>query len=130
MMPGYREAVKDFARQSADIAAVQRGIDALRVGQRTTLPAAKQLAKVTPEAFAAWAKTASPSEIAAAKEGILGAVKKYPKVKWAKLLGTPVFPIPSRSLQTAPGLLRGADPNDAGAELAKYGLLFTNAMAQ
>ncbi len=130
MMPNYRGAVQDFAKRSKDIAAVQRGVDALRVGQRTTLPAGKQLHRVTPEAFAEWAKTASPSEIAAAREGVLGAVKKFPKIKVGKVLGTPVLPKPSRSLQTAPGLLRSLDPHDAGSELAKYGLLFTNALAQ
>lgn len=128
MMPTYPVAVSDFAKRSADIAAVQRGVDALRVAQRTTMPAGKSLSKITPEAFAKWAQGASPSEIAAAKEGILGTVKGTQKVAWGKVFGIPIVPHPSRTLNTAPGLLRLADPNDIGSRLAKYGLLGIHSM--
>jgi hypothetical protein len=130
-MPSYRGAVQDYAKRSGDIDAVIKGVEALRATRLSGVPAGKRLAKFpTEEQLAEWAKTATPSQIAHAKQGILSGLKGSRKLDPAALFGTRIIPLPSRQLKATPGLLRALDKDDAGAQLAKYGLLMTNAAAQ
>ncbi len=119
-MPTYRDAVDDFARRSANMEALGKGVDALKGSLRETLPSSKDLMRKTPEAFAEWAKTASPDEVEMAKSGILGSTKlAFGLPGWTKPMGR-------RALRKAPSLLRSADPNDLDSNLARYGLLGVN----
>ncbi len=52
------------------------------------------------EAFRDWAGTATPSEAAGAREGVLGSLGEQPNFR--------KFVIPTRALRKAPGLLRDA----------------------
>lgn len=116
----YGDIVGAYKTASKGINAVQRGSDMVK-GAATPLKAGRNLDKTSPEAFAQWAKRASPDELDAAKQGILGALKSSDVLKWHKVLGLPVFPSTTASASGAPGLLRMVDPNAGNA--AKYGLL-------
>lgn len=109
-MPSYRQAVQDFADASRGINAVQRGSSMVK-GSNVSLKAAKNLSKTSPEAFAAWAAKATPAERQAATEGILGGLKSVDKIRAAKVLGVPMFPMATKAAAAAPGLLRTVDPN-------------------
>lgn len=120
VMPTYENAVADYAKRSKDIAAMQKGYEAVTSKLSGTIPLFKNLDRKTPEAFAEWAKTASPSELDAAKRGILGATKEAFGQRGKTLAPG------RRATAAASGLLRIADPN-AGT-LAQFGLLGLNSM--
>jgi len=124
MMPSYRMAVDKYAGDSRLIDAVKRGSDMVkRAG--TDLQGSKNLTKTSREAFAKWAATVSPEERQAAAEGILGGLKQVDKVRWAKLLGVPLMPLPTPALNQAPGLLRTVNE---GSRLPTMGLLGVHSM--
>jgi hypothetical protein len=75
MMSSYANAVEDFKQRSQDIEAVQKGYEALRTSLADRLPTAKNLTRKTPAAFAEWAATATPQQIQAARQGILGGTR-------------------------------------------------------
>lgn len=74
-MPSYAKAVGDFADQSRGIDAVKKGYQAVQGQMAGTLPGVNALGRKTPLAFQEWAKTATPEQITAAREGLTGAVK-------------------------------------------------------
>lgn len=98
-MPTYRKAVTDYADRSGVIDATQKGYDALRTASRNALPRSANLTRTTPEALGQWGQTASPDEIAAAGEGVLGGVKDA----WHGIRGTTAG---RHALSRAPNLLR------------------------
>lgn len=78
MMPSYRAAVEDFAKRTRDIKAVGTGMTASQAASSPSRPTFEQITSnnpQTPQTFAEWAKTATPDEIAAARQGILGDIK-------------------------------------------------------
>lgn len=121
-MPTYRNAVADFAKRTADMKALGRGSDQLMESMTGKLVGSKQLMKKTPEAFADWANTASPSEIAAAKSGILG--------QTGAAFGLPgkTFGPGRRAMNNAGSLLRMIDPNDLSVAATRLGLLGMNSL--
>lgn len=72
LMPDYKKAVQDFAQRSKEIDAFKRGYEAYRARLSGNLPTANNLTRKTPQAFAEWLKTATPDEIAAARQGVRG----------------------------------------------------------
>lgn len=120
-MPSYPKAVQDFAQRTREIEAIQKGYDALRGSLSDNLPTAKNLTRKTPEAFAEWAAKATPEEVQAAREGVLGATKMAikPKVNPFGLFGL------GRPAGKASSLLRDANtPSQAYLEvLQNLGLL-------
>ncbi len=115
MMPSYRGAVDNFATHSAGMDAVTTGAQALKTAKGGS-PSIRSLLESTPEAFAQWAKLASPEERQAAAQGILGELKTSGR--------TTKFVIPSKALRQAPGLLRAVEPS--GSLTAKLSLLGMN----
>lgn len=75
MMSSYPNAVNDFKQRSQSIDALQKGYEALRTSLADNLPTAKNLTRKTPQAFAEWARTATPEQIQAARQGILGGTR-------------------------------------------------------
>lgn len=124
MMPTYGDAVKDFAQRSADINAVGKGMTASQGATKPTRPTFNQITAKnpkTPQTFSEWVKTASPSEIQAAKEGIIGDV--------GNAIHEPGKTLKPFRKATGVGadLLRRADSNDPGSMAAKLGLTFLTA---
>lgn len=122
VMPSYRMAAEDYATRSRDIDAVGKGITASQKTAATTRPTYKQIMSKepkTPETFAEWVKQASPSEIAAAKEGVLGDVGNAFRSRNSGLIGPLTQREGRRAATNAGPLLRTLDPNDSGSILAK-----------
>lgn len=131
-LPGYGEAVQDYARRSADIKGVERGSDALNNAVSSGKVAGKNLVKKSREGFSQWAADAEPSQRQAASEGILGNLKDSQKLTFGHVLGTPFVPKPSPEMSAAPDLLRRVqDPTQAAHDLlVKLGLITGNAAIQ
>lgn len=100
VMSSYRKAVEDFAQRSKEIDALQKGDQAALSGQSNSLASLKNRVRKSPTAFADWAKTASPDEIIAARQGVLGATKD------ALALPGKTFAPGRRTAGTAANLLR------------------------
>lgn len=106
MMPKYREAVEDFARRTAEINAVGKGMTVSQASTSAKRPTFKQITSKepkTPETFAQWVSGATPGERAAASEGILGDIANATGEKsWT-------FAPFRRAASTGAALLRSAD---------------------
>lgn len=121
MMPTYRGAVEDFAKQSGEIAAVGRGMNAMQGNGRPSFRQIMSKDSKTPATFLEWAKNASPSEIAAAKEGILGDVKNaFGQPGWRLKEGRDASGKASK-------LLRDLDPSASENVLKLLGLVNASA---
>lgn len=125
MMPSYRDAVADFAKRSADIDAVGKGMTALQ-GADNPRPTFKNITSKqpkTPQTFSEFVNGAQPSEVAAAKEGVLGDLRNAMGQKQG-LTGAPF----RKTAGNAADLLRRADPNDLGSLFARLGLSGLNGL--
>lgn len=119
MMPSFREAEADFARRTRDIEAIGKGMNALQGATKNKRPTFDQIQSKktkTPETFAAWYQTASPSEKQAAIEGILGDVKNA--------FGEPGWRLQSgrRATGKAAEILRSVDPSSTEDILRLLGI--------
>lgn len=113
-MPSYGDAVHDYATRSGDLDALKQGYTTLK-SQSTgaAIPRFEDLTRKTPDALGEFAKKASPSQLGAAKEGVLGATKE---ALGGKGITKPAF---RKAVSEAGPLLRTLDPNDSGSLLAK-----------
>lgn len=83
MMPGYEEAVQDFARRSAEINAIGKGMNAMQGKTRPTFKQIMSKETKTPETFERWFQSAPENERKAALEGVLGDVRNaYREPGW------------------------------------------------
>jgi hypothetical protein len=124
-MPGYRQAVDQYADDSRNIDALRRGNDALRNRLSGVIPTGKNLDRTTPQALSQWAGSASLPERQSATAGVLGALKGQPKVTMAGK----VLPWPSKALRATPDILRTLDPSQRTIDaLIKAGLMVPNEM--
>lgn len=113
-MPSYAKAVEDYAQRTKGIDAVKKGYQAVQGGMSGNLPSMNSLGRKTPLAFADWAKTATPEEIAAARQGITGAVKD------ASALPGKMFGPMRRAAGVAGPLLRDApSPNQSTLDMLR-----------
>lgn len=131
MMPSYEQAVKDFAKRSREIDAIQRGYDVHRASLSDNTPTAKNLTRKTPEAFAEWAAGASPEEVAAARQGILGHTRMSMRASANPFTGFGALPNAAKATKAA-SLLRDAQtPNQTLLEMIQnLGLLGAGSSTQ
>lgn len=118
-MPSYRGAVEGFAKESNGIDAVEYGSDLAKMVGGHGITSGKNLTRNTPQQFSEWVKTASPEEIAAVKEGILGSQratggKAVPGMMLRPKSFIP-FTAPKASADALGDLLRRADPREGSA---------------
>jgi hypothetical protein len=75
VMPGMRDAVQTFAKDSRGIEAVERGFDAMRNASSPGGTAAKNLTKKGPRALTDWLESQGDDLAEPASEGVLGYIK-------------------------------------------------------
>lgn len=80
LMPSFRGAVKQHAKNASEREAFRAGADAVKRIAHGTQPAGRNLEKNSPEAFAQLVKSMTPAEAKAAREGALGALQSRMKV--------------------------------------------------
>lgn len=76
VMPGMRDAVQTFAKDSRGIEAVERGFDAMRNASSPGGTAAKNLTKKGPMALMDWLEAQGEDLTDPASEGVLGYIKQ------------------------------------------------------
>ena len=119
----YAAPVGIFREGMQKVGAVQRGRAAVQNAASTKGGAAGAPLASSPEAFARWAKSATPDELRAASVGILGQARRAGLFRRGHVLGTDIpLPWPSRELVAAPKLLASTKGSSKSAT-ALRGLL-------
>lgn len=124
LMPSLRGAIRQHAANAGEIDAVKRGARTLRSESTPSGPAPGKAEQYSREGLREWANNprTTAGDRKAAASGILSDVGRKPSVSFKPLLGTPLVPVPTRALRTAPELLRAIDPKDIGTVMSKLGL--------
>lgn len=125
-MPTYPEAVSTFAEHQGGIEAVKRGYQTQANAVAPSGGGVNQT-ELTQPGLRRWAPGASPAEREAASQGVLAKLKEQRSAARLPLLHVPV-PIPSKALNTAPGMLRTINaPGQQFADLlTKLGISTAN----